>query len=111
MSAGIVTRGKATFKKQASFTANAQTLLLDLTAAPCTLVTVQAKATGITAWSIAVEVSLDGTNYETVATHTNLTPGDGKTVTATGKVFDYVRLTISGITGSGSVLAIARVLQ
>lgn len=39
----------------------------------------QVKMTGtVTSWTVVLEGSLNGTNYETIIDHTNASPGDGK---------------------------------
>ncbi len=39
----------------------------------------QVKATGaVTSWSVSLEGSLDGVNFDQILTHTDLSPGDGK---------------------------------
>lgn len=48
--------------------------------APCKSFSIATKGTGAvpTSWTILLEGSLDGTNWTTVLTHNNTTPGDGK---------------------------------
>jgi len=65
----------------------------------------QVKATGsVTSWTVVLEVSLDDTNWTTVATHDNSTPGDGLMIASTSDMpSGYVRARCSALTlGAGT---------
>lgn len=71
-----------------------------LTGAPCSEFTVQAKATGWTAWNLLLEGSLDGTNWDTLGTATQT--NDGKLVFVTAKRVGYARLNLTAASGGSS---------
>jgi hypothetical protein len=61
-----------------TFTATGTGTAVDVSGLGMSQFGIQVKATGaVDSWTAVVEVSLDGTNYVTVLTHTNLSDGDG----------------------------------
>lgn len=88
-----------------SFTATGvDSHVIDMSTGPMAHFALQAKASGFTAWSVKLEGSIDGTNYDTVLTHDNSSPGDGKLVwTTTAKPIKKARLNFATSTGSGTL--------
>jgi hypothetical protein len=62
-----------------SYTSTTTGAEVDCSSIPVSQLGMQVKGTGAapTSWTIVLEVSLDGTNYSVVATHTNITHADG----------------------------------
>lgn len=80
--------------------------LTDMSNGPMTHHALQVKATGFTAWTLLLEGTLNGTDWETLVTHTNVTPGDGKIIwTTTPKVAKKTRMSLTAVTGSGTIAA------
>lgn len=70
------------------------------TAAPFATYAISVKSTGTaaTAWTVALEGSLDNVNWTTIATH-NTASGDGAIVwETTGKAALFVRANVSALT-------------
>lgn len=63
----------------------------------------QVKGTGAaaTSWTVALQISADGTNYHTVLTHATA-DGDGAVVFITGKVARYYRANVIALTLGGA---------
>ena len=67
------------------------------------------KKTGsVTSWTVLLEGSLDGTNWTTLLTHTNASPGDALIIAPTAGVrtpVNYLRLNCSALTlGTGTAI-------
>lgn len=62
------------------FTTTTNGTIVNVSASPVKYFALQVNQTGtITSWTVVLEVSLDGTNFTTILTHTNIL-GDGMTV-------------------------------
>lgn len=66
---------------------------------------------GATSWTVGIEVSPDGTNWETESTHTNVTPGTGKfAYSKNDRPRQYWRYNVTAIVpGIGSISVFLRV--
>lgn len=92
-----------------TFTAVETDSVVEMSTGPMKTFALQAKATGWTAWSVVLEVSLNGTGWETILTHDNTT-GDDKIVWTTAyKPGKKARLRLVSASGgvSGQSLAVS----
>jgi len=66
------------YTRSDTYTTTGTGTTINMTAAPCSQFTIEVKGTGAaaTSWTAILEISLDGTNFTTVASHTKTT-GDG----------------------------------
>lgn len=89
-----------------TFSAVAVHTAVDMSTGPMATFGLQVVKTGsVTAWTVSLEGSLDGTNYDTVlATHTEVTPGDKKIVFTSAKPVKKVRMNCTVLTGAGTVV-------
>ena len=76
-----------------------------LTASPCRSFALQVVSDGVTAWTVLLQGSVDGTNWVTLATHAH-TDGSGAILWTTDKPVPYVRANVTTITG-GTSLAVS----
>lgn len=79
--------------------------VVDMSANPCAWYAVQAtKGGSVTAWTLLLQGSLDGTNWFTIATHTNADPGDKNTKqNSTVTIAKKMRLNLTALTGAGTL--------
>lgn len=91
----------------ANFTAIAIGTVIDMSTGPMQNFAVQVDApVGVTAWTVLLEGTVNGTKWDTVLTHTNASPGDGKIVWTTApKPVKKVRLNCTAYTGTGTLVA------
>lgn len=74
--------------------------LVNSSQGPMTSFSLQAKATGWTTWTLLLEGSLDNANWDTLLTHTNVTPADGKIIwTTVAKPVKYTRMSLTAVSG------------
>lgn len=74
------TRLTTTFSTRTdTFTTASSGTAVDVHTNPMSSFALQVSATGsVTSWTVLLEGSLDNTNFDTLATHTNATPGNNK---------------------------------
>lgn len=78
----------------------------DCTAGPMRSFALQAKKTGsVTAWILTLEGTIDGVNWDTLLTHTETAPGDGKLIWVKDKPATKLRMSLSVLTGAGTLAA------
>ncbi len=53
---------------------------LDVTRCPCKSFGIQVRPGTATSWTVVVEGSLDGVNFDTIITHADTNPGSNKTL-------------------------------
>lgn len=87
------------------FSATGTHTVVDMSTGPMSSFGLQAKlGAAVTAWTLLLEGTIDGTNWDTILTHTNVTPGDGKMIwTTVPKPCKKVRLNLSSLTGAGTL--------
>lgn len=94
-------------EKTKSFSATGVDTAVDMSTGPMKTFGLQIKKTGsVTAWTVVLEGSLDGTNFDPTAilSHTESAPGDGKIVWTTAlKPVKKIRMNCSVLTGAGTV--------
>lgn len=108
-----VTTSPAFNTRADTFTSTTSGTTVDAHLAPVKYFTISAKATGaVTSWTIVLEGSLDNTNFTTLLTHTNVTPGDGSLITTGTSAIPmlYFRARCSAITLGGGTNVIATIL-
>lgn len=96
-----------------TFTTTSNGTTVDVHLAPLKSFTLSVKATGsVTSWTVVLECSLDNTNFTTVLTHTNVTPGDGVAVFSGTSLAPcmYFRSRSSAITLGAGTNVIATIL-
>lgn len=100
-------------EKTFNFTAAAQPADLTSTTVDCSngpmqSFALQAKATGWTAWSLKLEGTLDGVNWDTLLTHDATTPTDGKIIySTTKKPVKKLRMNLASASGGSSGQALS----
>lgn len=104
---GLVTRAIPPYATRAdTFTAGANGTTLDVSGAPMRAYALAVKKTGsVTSWTVVLEASLDNTNWTTVLTATDVTPGDGAIIWSGAQAFPvlYLRARCAAITlGAGT---------
>ena len=77
----------------------------NIIARPCRSFALQVVSTGVTAWTVLLQGSVDGATWATLATHAH-TDGSGAILWATDKPVPYVRANVTTITG-GTSLAVS----
>lgn len=96
-----------------SFTATGPGTTVNASASPVSSYSIEVTETGsVTSWSVDVEASLDSVSWTTVATHTNISPGNGKII-STGTTLTpalYFRTNCTAITLGGGTSIAATVL-
>jgi hypothetical protein len=96
-----------------TFTTTSSGTTVDSHLAPMKSFSLAVKATGaVTSWTVLLECSLDNTNFTTVLTHTNTTPGDGQILFAGTTLTPclYFRSRASALTLGGGTNVVATIL-
>lgn len=71
----------------------------------------QVKRTGVvTSWTVNIDGSIDGSNFFTLVSHTNVTPADGGIIWTVDKPVLYWRLACSAIVLGGGTNVVARAI-
>lgn len=95
-----------------TFTGTGNGTSVDVSAQGMTKFSMQVKATGaVTSWTVVLEVSLNGTQWTTIATHDNVVPGDGIMAIVQGPVPAlFFRSRCSAITLGGGTNVVVTIL-
>ena len=87
-----------------SFTAADQTgAVQDASGGPVKSFSLQVKNTGFTAWTVDLEGTIDGTNWDVVSSHSNVSPGDGQIAITVDFPVLKARAKCSAVTGAGTL--------
>jgi hypothetical protein len=110
---GSITTDGAFSTRSDTYTAAANGVTVDVTTTPTKFYSVQVKGTGAvaTAWSIVLEGSLDGTNFDTILAHDE-NIGDGKIMfgSASPSPCRYFRSRCVSITLGGATNIVVTIL-
>lgn len=102
------------FKTRAdTYTTTSSGTTVDASLAPVKSFTIAVKATGaVTSWSVVLECSMDNVNFSTVLTHSNVTPGDGQTLSSGTSLFPclYFRSRSTALVLGGGTNVVATIL-
>lgn len=110
-SGGTITTSQSYAQRSDTYTGTGNGTTVDVSTAPLSTFAISVKGTGAaaTVWTAVLEGSLDGTNFTTILTHTNVT-GDGLSLFI-GTAFAparYFRSRVSALTlGSATNIVIA----
>lgn len=99
--------------RQETFTTTADGTAQDVSGQGFSRFAIQAKQTGtVTSWTVVVQVSLDGTNYVTILSHTKAGDGDGAIVFSGPNRYPalYFRASCTAITLGGGTNVVATVV-
>lgn len=99
--------------RQETFTTTAYGTAQDVSGQGFSRFAIQAKQTGtVTSWTVVVQVSLDGTNYVTILSHTKAGDGDGAIVFSGPNRYPalYFRASCTAITLGGGTNVVATVV-
>lgn len=99
--------------RQETFTTTADGTAQDISAQGFSKFAIQVKQTGtVTSWTVVLQVSLDGTNYATVLSHTKAGDGDGAIVFTGPNRYPalYFRASCTAITLGGGTNVIATIV-
>lgn len=99
--------------RQETFTTTANGTTQDVSAQGFSRFSIQAKQTGtVTSWTVEVQVSLDGTNYATILSHTKAGDGDGGIVFSGPNQYPalYFRASCTAITLGGGTNVVVTIV-
>jgi hypothetical protein len=75
-------------------------------ATPCSRFAMQVVLDGVTAWTVLLQGSLDGSAWFTLVSHSNTSEADGQIVWASDKPVAFLRASVTAISGGTGIAVV-----